>query len=133
MIEVITEPKIQIDPEVLKLLKNETEEMGQVVLHFLYRTPASGFMNIRIWPSSFLYDKHSPHISELVHIENIVMYPYWMPCLPGEKVYFTLIFSGLPKSCTLFDFVEQCDNEAGAFQARNIMRNESDVYYLEII
>ena len=128
---IISEP--QIDVEILKSLKAQVEELGQVVLHFLYKSPLTEIMNIRIWPSSYLYDLHSDHRSELVHIENIVLAPYWMPCFPGEKIHFTLIFSGLPKTCTMFDFVEICDNELGAFEARNIMRNDSDVYYLEIV
>ncbi len=131
-LEVITKPSIQIDPEILRGLKNETEEMGQVVLHFLYNAPITQFMNIRIWPTTFLYDQHSSHCSELVHIEHIVLAPLWMPCIPGEKIYFTLIFRGLPKSCTVFDFVEECDTEGGAFEARGIHRNDSDVYYLEM-
>lgn len=130
-LSIISEP--QIDAEILNALKNQIDEQGQVVLHFLYNSPVSTLMNIRIWPTSYLYDLHSEHKSDLIHVENIVLYPNWMTCFPGEKIYFTLIFSGLPKSCTQFDFVEECDNEFGNFEARNIVRNESDVYYLEII
>jgi hypothetical protein len=131
-LEVITRPSISIDPEILKELKNQTEEQGQVVLHFLYNAPVSMIMNIRIWPTTYLYDQHSSHRSDLVHIEHICLAPMWMPCFPGEKLYFTLIFSGLPKSCTVFDFVEECHSEGGAFEARGIIRNNSDVYYLEM-
>jgi hypothetical protein len=131
-LEVITQPKISIDPEIFRELKNETEELGQVVLHFLYNAPLSMIMNIRIWPSTYLYDQHSSHRSDLVHVEHISIAPMWMPCLPGEKLYFTLVFSGLPKGCTIFDFVEECNTEAFAFEARGIIRNNSDVYYLEM-
>ncbi|MBK8110198.1 MAG: hypothetical protein IPK46_07615 [Saprospiraceae bacterium] len=96
-LHILTEPSIQIDPEILAELTNETEEAGQVVLHILYNTPMHTFMNIRIWPSTYLFDQHSNHRSELVHVENICLYPNWMPCFPGEKFHFTLIFSGLPK------------------------------------
>lgn len=131
-LHVITQPKIQIDPKVLAELKSETEELGQVVLHIFYNAPVYSFMNIRIWPTTYLYDQHSSHKSELVHFENICLYPQWMPVFPGEKYHFTLVFSGLPKSCTVFDFIEVCDHEAGAFEARGILRNDSDVYYLEM-
>jgi hypothetical protein len=131
-LEVITQPKIHIDAEILAGLKNQTEELGQVVLHFLYNAPLTSFMNIRIWPTTYLYDQHSSHRSDMVHVENIVLAPMWMPCLPGEKLYFTLVFSGLPKSCSVFDFIEECYVEGGAFEARGIHRNESDVYYLEM-
>jgi hypothetical protein len=127
---ILSEP--QIDADILKELKTSIDEQGQVVLHFLYKAPLTQLMNIRIWPTSYLYDLHSSHISELIHFENIVLAPDWTTCFPGENVYFTLIFSGLPKSCTAFDFIEKCENEFGNFEARNIERNASDVYYLEI-
>ncbi|HMS98167.1 MAG TPA: hypothetical protein PLQ57_08225 [Saprospiraceae bacterium] len=132
-LHILTEPNIQIDPEILAELTNETEEAGQVVLHILYNTPMNTFMNIRIWPTTYLFDQHSNHRSELVHVENICLYPNWMPCFPGEKFHFTLIFSGLPKNCTVFDFIEVCDNEAGAFEARGLHRNATDVYFLEVL
>lgn len=132
-LHILTEPRIQIDPEILAALTTETEEAGQVVLHILYNTPIHSFMNIRIWPTTYLFDQHSAHRSELVHVENICLYPHWMPCFPGEKFHFTLLFSGLPKRCTVFDFIEVCDNEAGAFEARGIQRNETDVYFLEVL
>ena len=132
-LHILTEPSIQIDPEILAELTNETEEAGQVVLHILYNTPMHTFMNIRIRPTTYLFDQHSNHRSELVHVENICLYPNWMPCFPGEKFHFTLIFSGLPKNCTVFDFIEVCDNEAGAFEARGLHRNATDVYFLEVL
>lgn len=132
-LHILTEPNIQIDPEILAELTNETEEAGQVVLHILYNTHMNTFMNIRIWPTTYLFDQHSNHRSELVHVENICLYPNWMPCFPGEKFHFTLIFSGLPKNCTVFDFIEVCDNEAGAFEARGLHRNATDVYFLEVL
>ena len=43
---------------------------------------------------------------------------------------FTLIFEGLPKSCIQFDLIEIGLGE-GCFEFKNIMRNQSDVYYVE--
>lgn len=132
-LKVITEPSIEIDPKLLAELYAKSEEVGQVILHFLYHTPKNTIMNIRIWPTTYLYDTSSPHKSDLLHAEHITLYPQWMPCLPGEKVYFTLIFSGLPRSCKKFDFIEECVGQDGGFEARNILRNETDVYFLEMI
>lgn len=130
---VITKPKVEIDPKLLKEIKTQVHELGQVVLHFIYTVPQSLYPSyIRIWPTTFLYDKGSAHKSELVHIENISLYPTWYECQPGGKYYFTLIFSGLPKSCTSFDFIEHCTNQAGAFAVHDISRNNSDVYYLRM-
>ncbi len=131
---IITKPKIEIEPSLLRKLKYQTEEIGQVVLHFLYQSPDStlGDSLIRIWPTTYLYAQNSAHKSELVHIENISYYPQWYLCKAGSENHFTLIFSGLPKSCTKFDFIEHCTNQAGAFKVHGINRNDSDIYYLKI-
>ena len=50
----------------------------------------------------------------------------------GQTINFTLIFSGLPKHCKLFDMVENIP-EPGGFVFENIVRNNSDVYLLEIL
>jgi hypothetical protein len=130
---IIERPKVEIAAEVLRLLASQTEEQGQVILHFLYQVNIFSFGNkIRIWPTSFLYDLHSDHKSELVHVENISIYPNWLDLYPGQNHFFTLIFTGLPKSCTIFDFIEECGGGQGAFEVRNIKRNESDVYYIRM-
>ena len=132
--KIIKKPKVEITEEWLKKVKVQADDMGQVVLHFVFRSPDDLFGDtlIRIWPTTYLYDNHSPHISDLVHIENITYYPDWHICPAGSNTYFTLIFSGLPKSCTAFDFIEHCSNQAGAFQVKNIQRNDSDVYFLQM-
>jgi len=131
---IIEKPKTKISEKLLRQIKAQTEEMGQVVLHFIFKTSAHvlGDTLIRIWPTSYLYDLGSTHRSDLVHIENITYYPHWYLCPAGTETYFTLVFSGLPKSCTAFDFIEHCTNESGAFQVRNIQRNSSDVYFLQL-
>jgi len=86
-------------------------------------------MYMRIWPTTNLYDNSSDHRSELVHAENICYYPQWQEMSLGDN-YFTLIFAGLPRSCTFFDLVEHCNGNIGAFRVMNIPRNESDVYYV---
>lgn len=131
---IIKKPETKISKKLLREIKAQSEEMGQVVLHFVFNTNDVGLGDtlIRIWPTSYLYDLHSPHKSELVHIENITYYPTWFLCPAGTQTYFTLIFSGLPKSCTSFDFIEHCTNQSGAFQVRNIQRNTSDVYFLQL-
>lgn len=130
MSEILVKPEISISPSLLNKLKEQVQEQGQVVVHFVMRTMYFG-MNIRIWPTTYLFDQHSDHRSELVHAENISHYPVWTEILPGDH-YFTLIFSGLPRTCSIFDLVEECTQEHGAFKILNIPRNESDVYYVQI-
>jgi hypothetical protein len=130
---IIKDPSIAVSEEVKKQLLTETEEIGQVILHIIYKAPSNFlYALIRIWPTSYLYDHHSDHRSELVHAENITFYPEWHQCNPGIDNYFTLIFSGLPASCKMFDFIELCDGSSGAFEVHNIPRNNTDVYYISL-
>ena len=123
-------PDVKIDKSSRQKLLNQVQEESQVIVHCTY----TGSMNsdrIRIWASTFLYAKDSSHKSELIHVENIAMYPTWMHVDLFQTVNFTLIFSGLPKHCKLFDMVENIP-EPGGFVFENIVRNNSDVYLLEI-
>lgn len=127
---VITTPKITIDPSLLERIKDSVQEKGQVVVHVLMENKQYDTL-IRIWPSTYLYDHHSDHTSELVHAENISYFPIWTQVHQGEY-FFTLIFTGLPKSCSMFDLIELCSNQAGAFKVMNIPRTETDVYFVQM-
>ncbi len=126
---IIEKPKVDIDKDILHELEAQIHEQGQVVVHCIQTADFPTL--IRIWPTTYLYDHHSEHKSELVHAENISYFPHWKAVDMGEN-YFTLIFSGLPKSCIVFDLIEHCDNQNGAFKVMNIPRNNSDVYYVQI-
>lgn len=126
----IIKRKVKINEEARIQLLSDPEEESQVVLHFIYRTKLVK-TTIRIWNSTFLCDCDSSHRSALVHSENIAIYPVWMDVYASKPVHFTLIFKGLPKSCTKFDFIEDIP-EPGGFVVRNIARNDSDIYNLDI-
>lgn len=105
-------------------------EESQVVVHCTYK--ASLWVDgIRVWKSTFLISRDCGHRSELLHVENISLYPVWTRLYYGEVRNFTLIFAGLPKSCTAFDLVEEIP-EPGGFLVEHIARNQSDVYNVEI-
>lgn len=125
---LIEEPKVNISPSLLEELQSKIHEQGQVVVHCILLSMMPTY--IRIWPTTYLYDHHSEHKSELVHAEKISYFPEWTLTESGEA-YFSLIFSGLPKSCLLFDLIEHCSNEGGAFKVMSIPRNEADVYYVQ--
>lgn len=129
MAEIIHNPEKVIAEDVMAELCTSVEEEGQVVVHCIFKSEKPSLM--RIWPSTFLYDRDSPHNSNLVHAEKISFFPLWTQARLGNN-HFTLIFKGLPKSCSVFDMVEHCDNEAGAFRLSNIRRNKSDVYYVQL-
>lgn len=126
---IIETPSTVISSEIREELKTLVHEAGQVVVHCIQTTPFASY--IRIWPTTYLYDQHSDHSSELVHAENISYFPTWKAVEAGEN-HFTLIFSGLPKSCLVFDLLEHCDNQSGAFRVNSIPRNDSDVYYVQL-
>jgi len=128
---IIDKPKISISKEIREQLLTQTEEQGQVILHFLYRSGLYG-SRIRIWPTTYLYDQHTTHRSELVHREQISLFPEWTDVMPLTDYYFTLIMSGLPKSCTVFNFREECNNQGNEFKVDDIIRNQSDVYYFQM-
>lgn len=129
--DTITVPRPTVAPELLKQLQNLTEVERQVIVHCCF--PATPFWGslIRIWPTTYLIDDASGTRSQLVHSENISMAPYWTEVPPMKDFWFTLIFSGLPKSCTQFDLKELIAEEGG-FCVRNIRRNGTDVYRVKI-
>jgi hypothetical protein len=126
---IVRNPKVEIAPDLLAELKSQVHEAGQVVVHCLQNSSEPTF--IRIWPTTFLFDHHSDHVSTLVHAENITYFPEWKE-VGGGDTHFTLVFSGLPKTVKVFDLLEQCQNQAGAFRVYSILRNNTDVYYVQV-
>ncbi len=128
MAHIITRPKIDIEPSILDELNELTYPESQVIVHCIYQSPR-GEDGIRIWPTTYLFDQHSDHVSTLAHAENISMYPIWTWTKKGDNT-FTLIFTGLPKSCAVFDLIEDCNGSAGSFRILSINRTQDDVYYI---
>jgi hypothetical protein len=126
---IIDKPATIISPALLKELENSTHEFGQVVIHGICKAKDSPSF-IRIWPTTFLFDRHSSHISELLFFEKISRFPIWTKIPAHSEFGFTLIFGGLPASCSLFDLQEVIP-QANGFHVASIMRNDIDVYYLD--
>lgn len=88
-------------------------------------------MLIRIWKSTFLIDAAAGARSALLHTENISLAPQWT-LIPDNQVFrFLLVFEGLPRACRQFDLLEDIP-QAGGFHVKSILRNESDVYHIDI-
>lgn len=117
-----------VESEISALAATATSVESQVVVHVAVWSPEA--VNLRIWGSTFLFDTHSRHHSKLVHFENISLAPEWTNMKSAIPYNFTLIFEGLPKSCIQFDLIEIGLGE-GCFEFKHIMRNQSDVYYVE--
>lgn len=119
-----------LDQQLLRKLQQQAQEQSTVILHCMYH-PTYLDNRIRIWASTFLIAHNSAHRSALLHAENIAMNPTWTILQPGKLFTFTLIFEALPKSCAVFDMLEDIPEE-GAFFIPDIPRNNSDVYVVEI-
>ena len=119
---------LNLDAETSTLVAEGVAVEAQVVVHVSIWSDEA--VNLRIWGSTFLFDTHSGHHSKLVHFENISLAPDWTSIKSAIPYKFTLIFECLPKSCIQFDLIEIGLGE-GCFEFKNIMRNQSDVYYVE--
>jgi len=131
MSHIITKPEVEIASELLVDLQALIQEEGQVVVHCLSSAAADYDYYIRVWPTTYLLDQDSPHRSDLVHVEKVTMAPIWQLVPAGTVANYSLIFSGLPKSCTVFD-LEEIIPLPGRFSAKSIVRNDTDVYYIRL-
>jgi len=122
--------KPEVDVEALTDIDAVTLEDSYVYVHCYFRNKWANML-IRIWKTTYLNDSFTGTRSKLVHAENISLAPVWTRIPDGQQYSFLLIFSGLPKSCKQFDLVEEIP-EPGGFFIRNISRNETDVYHIDV-
>lgn len=127
-----TVTKPEIIQEVLQSLQPKVEEEKQVIVHCCFPATLYEGSLIRIWNSTYLIDDSLAHKSSLIHHENISLFPYWTEVPPFKDFWFTLVFSGLPKECKIFDLQEVIPEEGG-FHVKNIKRNGTDVYRVKLV
>jgi hypothetical protein len=128
----IMEPPVRarpsVDVELLFSIHPELLNDSYVYLHCSFDNTFKEAL-LRIWRTTYLIDRASGNKSSLIHAENITFAPQWT-LIPDNSLYtFLLIFHALPKSCLLFDFVEEI-SQPGGFFVQNIARNRSDVYHV---
>jgi len=126
----VTIPRPNVGTEVLASIEPNTLEDSFVYVHCHFHN-TSQEMLIRIWRSTFLIDRDSGVRSPLLHAENITIAPLWTMVPDNQDFSFLLIFSALPKSCTLFELLEDIP-QTGGFHIQNIARNQKDVYHISI-
>lgn len=108
----------------------DVQQESHVYVHCYFNNPYTDML-IRIWRTTFLIDRASGARSQLVHVENISYAPEWT-LIPDKKLFhFLLIFDALPKGCTVFDLIEDIP-QAGGFHVEGIVRNNADVYHVDI-
>ncbi len=122
-------PSIEIDEKIKDELLTQFEEQEMVIVHCSFSAIID--IGIRIWSSTFLVDRISGSKSKLLHALNIPFAPIWNLVQAGTTVRFTLIFSALPKTCEVFDLIEEIPDSFG-FEIFGINRNFSDVYNVTI-
>lgn len=122
--------KPEVDTELLASIMPSTLEEGCIYVHCKCANPGDDLL-VRIWRTTYLIDHHSSAKTQLLHAENITIAPQWSLVPKGCTHNFLLIFGSLPKSCTQFDLIEEI-TQPGGFEIRNISRNESDVYHINI-
>ena len=122
-------PQILTD-EAVQNLVHEADNEAQVTVHLTYQTPEPGSL-IRIWPTTYLVPQEDSPSSKLITAIGISYAPNWTLLTEAAPFRFTLVFEGLPKSCTLFHLWEDI-NQPGGFIIRNIARNQTDIYYLDL-
>jgi hypothetical protein len=123
--------KPRVDVETLASIDPSTMEDSFVYVHCHFNN-TSDDMLIRIWSTTFLVDRDSAARSQLIHAENISYAPQWTIIPRKGDFTFLLIFGGLPKSCLVFDMIEEIA-QPGGFHIKNIKRNETDVYHIDLL
>jgi hypothetical protein len=129
--EVPVKVKPEVDLETLVSIDPNTLEDSYVYVHCYYDNPYQNML-IRVWRTTYLIDTESASRAKLIHAENISFAPVWTQIPDGITYSFLLIFTGLPKSCRQFDLIEDIP-QAGGFEIRNIARNETDVYHVNLV
>jgi hypothetical protein len=119
-----------VSPDALIELLQQTEEQGQVIVH-VFCPPQPEEYAIRVWRTTYLVSRTSPHKSRLLHAENISLAPAWTEVKANFHYSFTLIFESLPKDTLLFDLAEIIP-QPGGFYYPNLIRNERDVYDIRL-
>ena len=82
---------------------------------------------IRIWESTVLRDQDTRCGSTLLDVRNIPYAPEWMEVPARHMAKFTLVFSALPRTCKVFDLLEEIP-DSEPFEILYIPRNSEDVY-----
>ena len=125
-------PRIKpvVEVEVLESVSAETLHDGYVYVHCHFQNEWQDSL-IRIWKTTFLIDLGSGSRSKLIHAENISFAPVWTMISDQQVHTFLLIFEALPKSCKLFDLVEEIP-QPGGFHVEKIHRNPTDVYHIHL-
>ena len=126
---------VQVHNEPIETLLANAQEQGQVIIHCLHYGCSSECgktlkCELKLNPNVQLIPTNGSRPSKLIQTYNINL-PPGRTFKNSYGTEFTLIFTGLPKNCTEFDFIEPDEGGKG-WEAKNIKRNKTDLYKLFI-
>ncbi len=126
--------KVKIDLSLIQIIRTNQIEESQTIIHCIYESPYKfqngGWVNINT--STFLINNTSKLKLKLIQAVNIPVAPARHSFnKPGERIRFTLIFEGLPKSWIRFDLCESSFLEDG-FHVKDIKKNRTGVYEINL-
>lgn len=125
------------EPFLTEQLANQVQELpleeGQVIFHISYHPCyttciSSNECSVIVDSNIFLQPNNNLDRSLLVHAVNAQVSPASIP-ITKQVTRFTLVFGGLPKSASSFNFIEPGPK---GWKLLNIKRNKTDVYILRI-
>ena len=120
---------VAIDAKLAELPSEERQVVIHINHHACFRScVSSGACSVCLNSTVYLLPNTTSTPSLLLHAINAELLDNMM-ILKKEVMNFSLIFCGLPKNATSFDFIEPGD---GGWRLLNIKRNKSDVYVLRI-
>lgn len=103
-------------------------EEKQVIVHC--SIPCERGTHMRIWKTTYLVTEDGTEIP-LLFWEGISLAPQWTIVMHNGFFRFTLIFKSLPANCKVFSLIEKIP-EPGGFSVKNIRRNKTDVYKVNL-
>jgi hypothetical protein len=126
-------PEISVAKKVKQQIHNLPQEESQVIIHINLHpcNPiclSSNSCRFEVSAEISLIPNTNASASRLVHAININVSPATI-AITKEVTSFSLVFNGLPKLATSFDFIEPGNK---GWKLLNIPRNISDVYVLNI-
>ena len=128
----VLKPRVTVTPitrvELSEELLEQTAEERQVLV--IYTLPIN-YYSIYVDPNTRLIDEATGAEARLVKAFNIAIYPEYTLVTP-EMAEPRLVFEPLPRDCRSFILYEPNQPYMIPFRVRGIVRNELDVYGIQV-
>lgn len=117
-----------------ELLSNAEEQVfTRLLCEYTTTSKYSADWKVHIHKTSYLINTDSSERLTLLHNINIPLAPQWHNLKKrGGSLNFILIFPAIPKHWKTFDFVEKASCSCDGFYIRNLKKNASGIYRVEM-